>query len=200
MNGPTLSPASLPASLSRIVLTGFMGAGKTTVGALLALRLGWEFVDADRAIEARAGMTIAQIFESQGEQAFRALEAATVRELAEGRRRVLALGGGAIETESTRELLASLPECLVVFLDAPLETLLVRCDGHAEGPVRPVLADRARLLERWTARLPWYREALCTIDTGELAPSVVVERILLWAKSRWAARDEALSDSPEVRR
>ena len=138
-------PASFPANPSRIILTGFMGAGKTTVGALLAERLGWDFVDSDRIVEARAGMTVAEIFEKRGETAFREMEAAAIRDAASADRRVVALGGGALEMAATRDLVAGLPDALVVFLDAPLETLLARCAGHADGPVRPVLADRARL-------------------------------------------------------
>ena len=152
-------PASFPANPSRIILTGFMGAGKTTVGALLAERLGWDFVDSDLLVEARAGMTVAEIFEKRGEAVFREMEAVAIRDAASADRLVVALGGGALEMAATRDLVAGLPDALVVFLDAPLETLLARCAGHADGPVRPVLADRARLAERWNARLLWYRRA-----------------------------------------
>ncbi|MGB9030366.1 MAG: shikimate kinase [Acidobacteriaceae bacterium] len=171
-------PASFPANPSRIILTGFMGAGKTTVGALLAERLGWDFVDSDRIVEARAGMTVAEIFEKRGETAFREMEAAAIRDAASADRRVVALGGGALELATTRDLVAGLPGALVVFLDAPLETLLARCAGHADGPVRPVLADRDRMRERWSARLPWYRRAHLTVDTAELSPEGVAECIL----------------------
>jgi len=177
MSGATPSPEGIPASITRIVLTGFMGAGKTTVGALVAERLGWEFADSDRVVEARAGMTIAEIFERRGEAAFREMEAAAIRETAPGDRLVLAVGGGALERAATRDLLANLPDALVVFLDAPLETLVARCADHAEGPVRPVLADGARLAERWKGRLPWYRQAHVTVETGGMTPEAVAECI-----------------------
>lgn len=155
-----------------------MGAGKTTVGALLAARLGWAFADSDRVVESRASTTIAEIFARRGENAFRELEAEAIREAAQQERLVLAVGGGALETPSTREFLASLANCRVVFLEAPLETMIARCTAHAEGPVRPVLADRARLAARWSARLPWYRQAHLTVATAELSPDAVAERIL----------------------
>ncbi len=176
MSGPRITPA-FP-GLSRIVLTGFMGAGKTTVGALLADRLGWQFIDTDRIVEARAGLTVAAVFSRHGETAFREMEASAIRDTAAGDRLVLALGGGALELPSTREFLLSLPACRIVFLEAPLDTLLARCATHAAGPVRPVLQDRARLAERWQARLPLYRQAHLTIPTADLSPGAVAEHIL----------------------
>ena len=155
-----------------------MGAGKTTVGALLAARLQWEFVDSDRVVEARAGATIAEIFAARGEAAFRQMEAEAICKIAEAEQRVIGLGGGALETPATRAFLESLPDSLIVFLDAPLETLLARCAGHTEGPIRPVLADRARVEERWRQRLPWYRHAHLMVDTSALLPEAVAERIL----------------------
>jgi shikimate kinase len=90
----------------------------------------------------------------------------------------MAVGGGALEAAATRDLLASLSNTLIVFLDAPLETMIARCASHADGPARPVLADRARLGERWSQRLPWYRQAHLTIGTAELSPHGVVEQIM----------------------
>lgn len=172
MSGQT--PSS---SITGIVLTGFMGAGKTTVGALLAERLGWTFVDSDHAVEARAGMTVAEIFERRGEAAFREMEAEAVRAIAGSRHVVLALGGGALESAATREFLASLPQVRVVFLEAPLDTLVGRCAGQADAPVRPILRDRERLAARWQARQPLYREAHLTVATAGRSPGGVVDSI-----------------------
>jgi shikimate kinase len=163
--------------IAGIILTGFMGAGKTTVGALLASRLGWRFVDSDRAVEERAGMSIASLFERRGEPAFRQLEADVIRETAQGEPLVLALGGGALESAATREFLASLPGWRMVFLDAPLETLIERCAGQPDAPVRPVLRDRERLAERWKARLPGYAQAHLTVATAHRTPEAVAASI-----------------------
>ncbi len=94
----------------RIVLTGFMGSGKTTVGPLVAERIGWTFVDVDDVIEAEAGTTIPEIFRSGGETEFRRQERQTIARLARGEGLVLALGGGAIEDEATRLLLLMCPK------------------------------------------------------------------------------------------
>ena len=165
-------------SITGIVLTGFMGAGKTTVGALLAKRLGWAFVDSDRVVEGRAGMSVAEIFERHGEAAFRRMEADAVRETAGREHVVVALGGGALESAATREFLAALPRGRVVFLEAPLETLVGRCAGQPDAPVRPVLRNRERLAARWQARLPLYREAHLIVATGDRTPAEVVDRIV----------------------
>lgn len=173
MSGDTPSPP-----ISGIILTGFMGAGKTTAGALLAERLRWRFVDSDHVIEARAGRTIAEIFASDGEPAFRAMEADIIRELTSAQNIVIALGGGAVERATTREHLRSLPGVRIVFLDAPFETLIGRCAAQQGAPIRPVLRDRERLAERWQSRLPLYREAHLTVSTTGHALGAVVENIV----------------------
>jgi shikimate kinase len=160
------------------VLTGFMGAGKSTIGPLLAQRLGWNFLDIDTSIESSIGMTVAEIFAQQGEAAFRALEAEAIRNHSTRQNLVLALGGGAIETETTRELLATLDHACVLFLDAPLDTLIARCLAQPAAAERPVLADREGLLRRFNARLPYYRAAHLTVTTAGLSPQAVVTCIL----------------------
>ena len=173
MSGQTPSP-----SITGIILTGFMGAGKSTSGALLAERLGWRFADSDALVEARAGMTVAEIFERQGEAAFRQMEAEAVREAAGLAHTVLALGGGGLESAATREFLFKRESCRVVFLEAPLDTLIDRCAGQPNAPVRPVLRDREGLAARWQARLPLYRQAHVTVATAERTPEAVVDCIL----------------------
>jgi shikimate kinase len=160
----------------RIVLTGFMGSGKTTVGPLIAQRLGWQFLDVDDAIEAEAGCTIAELFRRHGEAAFRERERAAIARLAAGDGLVLALGGGAIETAATRELLLSAPGTLLVHLEVGLDTTLVRCRG-TEGS-RPILADRANLEGRYARRLPLYRTAHVSIAVDALTPDQVAQAVL----------------------
>jgi shikimate kinase len=179
---PQPSPASQPAATvspstpRRIVLTGFMGAGKTTVGKLLASRLDWRFLDADNEIEAATGTTIAQIFQSRGEPWFRQFEHATIRRLLASESLVLALGGGAIEDERTRSLLTTAEGTRLVHLEASLETVLDRCRGTET--LRPVLRDRPNLEDRYRRRLPLYRESHLTVRVDSLPPDAVVEAIL----------------------
>jgi|SRR5277367_1007335 len=163
-----------------IVLTGFMGAGKTTVGLLLARTLAWRFVDADTEIEAAAGATIAQLFAERGEPWFRQLEHETICRLlsqdSPSGPLILALGGGAIEDERTRCLLLASKATRLVHLEASLETVLRRCQGT--GSLRPVLQDKLNLENRYLQRLPLYRQSHLTIAVDTLRPDAVVRAIL----------------------
>jgi shikimate kinase len=161
--------------LQRIVLTGFMGSGKTTVGPMVAARLGWRFVDVDDVIESESGASIAEIFARNGEAAFRDREHATIARLAASNALVLALGGGAIEREDTRDLLLTSPGTLLVHLEVSLETTLARCSGTED--TRPVLADRANLAIRYQRRLPLYRTAHVSIAVDALTPRQVADAI-----------------------
>lgn len=174
-SGPLASPAAQP---RRVVLTGFMGSGKTTVGPLVAARLGWRFLDVDDVIEAEAGATIAQLFARHGEAPFRDREHATIARLAaqDEDALVLALGGGAIERPDTRNLLLTTPGTLLVHLEVDLATALVRCAG-TEG-ARPILADQANLADRYARRLPLYRTAHVSVPVDTLTPDEVVDAIL----------------------
>jgi shikimate kinase len=121
-----------------IVLVGFMGAGKTTVGQLLAARLGLPFADADAVLEAHAGTSVQQIFATHGEPAFRALEQETIASLLAGPRLVLALGGGAAEHEQTRRVLKTAEH--TVYLHVPYQAALDRVGGDLPGIYRRRLA------------------------------------------------------------
>jgi shikimate kinase len=173
VDSQSVAPVAPP---RRIVLTGFMGSGKTTVGPLVAARLGWNFVDLDDVIEAEAGATIAELFARQGEAAFRDREHAAIARLAAGDALVLALGGGAIEHPATRALLLTAPGTLLVHLEVELATTLNRCQGTEQ--TRPVLADQANLASRYQRRLPLYRTAHISISVDALTPQQVMEAIL----------------------
>ena len=160
----------------RVVLTGFMGSGKTTVGPLLAARLGWSFVDVDDVIEAEAGAPITEFFARHGEAQFRDLEHATIARLAANDALVLALGGGAIEHSATRSLLLTTPGTILVHLEVELSTALSRCRGTEH--LRPILADHANFASRYHRRLPLYRTAHVSIPVDALTPEQVVEAIL----------------------
>ncbi len=153
-----------------------MGSGKTTVGPLVAARLGWRFIDVDDVIEAEAGSTIADFFARRGEAEFRRREQETIARLATGDGLVLALGGGAIENSHTRSMLLALEGTFVVHLEVQLATTLARCAG-TEG-TRPVLADRANLEARYRRRLPLYRSAHVSIIADALSPEEVVDAVL----------------------
>jgi shikimate kinase len=152
-----------------------MGSGKSTVGPLIAARLGWRFLDVDSVIEAEAGCTIADIFARDGEPAFRDREYATIARLAATDDLVLALGGGAIERAETRDLLLTTSGTILVHLEVTLGTTLARCSG-TEG-TRPVFADQANLAARYERRLPLYRTAHISIATDTLTPEQVVEAV-----------------------
>jgi shikimate kinase len=180
-------PLSPPANIRRLVLTGFMGAGKTTVGRQLADRLGWEFVDLDAAIEASAGLTVPEIFATHGEAHFRKLESQALAAALGRKKIVLALGGGAPESLTNRLLLEQTPATATIFLDAPFATLYDRCILQAvnSGPIasgieaRPNLADPIAAQARFDARQPIYRRlAHHTIDTASLTTEETVTTLL----------------------
>ena len=155
-----------------IVLVGFMGAGKTTVGTLLAARLGLPFADSDHVIEQRAARPVREIFAEDGEPAFRALEYQVVTELLDGPAIVLALGGGAAEHPGTRDKLAG---AQVVYLHVSYEQALRRVGGD-DG--RPVLA-RPDLAALYQHRLAVYAGvATLTVPTDGRRPEAVTEDIL----------------------
>ena len=158
-----------------IVLVGFMGAGKTTVGHLLAAELGLPFTDSDQLIEQRAGRLIREIFAEDGEAAFRALEHQVIAGLLDGPDLVLALGGGAAEHPRTRGVLASHPRAHVVYLQVGYDQALRRVGGDGG---RPMLArpDLPALYER---RLAAYAGvATLTVATDDRRPETVSEDIL----------------------
>jgi shikimate kinase len=167
-------------SPSRIILTGFMGSGKTTVGPLIAARMGWSFIDVDDVIEAEAGFTIPELFARHGEALFRRREHETIARLATGDALVLALGGGAIEHSATRSLLLTAPGTLLIHLEVELATTLARCRGTEH--LRPILADQNNLASRYERRLPLYRTAHVSISVDALTPDDVVDAILKAAR------------------
>jgi shikimate kinase len=155
-----------------IVLVGFMGAGKTTVGTLLAGKLALPFADSDLVLEQRAGRPIRQIFAEDGEPAFRALEHQTIAGLLDGPALVLAVGGGAAEHPGTRQKLAAAE---VVYLQVGYEQAMCRVGGD-HG--RPLLA-RPDLAATYRRRLPLYAEvATLTVPTDGRAPEAVTQDIL----------------------
>jgi shikimate kinase len=185
---PTASQtAPLPPHIRRIVLTGFMGAGKTTVGRLLAAQLNWEFLDLDAYLEDRTGSTVPRIFAEHGEAHFRRLESTALASALGRSNVVLALGGGTPEILTNRLLLEQTPSTFTVFLDAPFPALFDRCMLQALNPgmparpeqARPLLTDPATAEARFTARQPIYRRlARLTLLTADLSPDQTASTLL----------------------
>jgi shikimate kinase len=159
--------------LRRVVLIGFMGAGKTTVGRVLAGRLGWTFLDLDESIEARAGRSVAELFAQAGEAAFRELERSAAEASLGLERYVLAAGGGAWAQPATRELLAR--DALTVWLRCDFETALRRIPGDGS---RPLAKSRERMRKLWAEREAAYGLADVAVDTSRLQPREAADEIL----------------------
>jgi shikimate kinase len=165
------------ATVDRVLLTGFMGAGKSTTGRLLAPLLGWQFFDADAVLTSRGEASIAEIFARHGEPHFRTLESQLIEELLRVPSAVIALGGGAIEHAETRALISGAPRTLLVYLETSLATSVDRCVSEPHSAIRPVLRDRQALEARFLQRQPLYQTAHLTISTEGVAPEWIAARI-----------------------
>jgi shikimate kinase len=167
----------ISAHLRRLVLTGFMGAGKSTIGRLLASRLHWDFLDLDAHLESRTNATIPQLFALHGEPRFRRLESSALASALGRSNTVLALGGGTPEDLTNRLLLEQTPGTFTIFLNAPFPTLFDRC--MLQDIARPVLEDPIAAELRFARRHPLYRRlANLTIDTADLTPEQTIETLL----------------------
>ena len=155
-----------------VVLVGFMGAGKTTVGHIMAERLGQPFVDSDVLIEQRLGRDIRDIFRTEGEPYFRQLEHDTVAGLVRGPDAVIALGGGAVEDPRTRAVLRG---ASVIYLRVSYDEAMSRV---RRDEFRPMLR-RPDLEEVYRRRLPGYEDvSVLTIDTDGREPDAVAREVL----------------------
>lgn len=169
----------------RIYLTGFMGCGKTTVGRLLAARLGAPFVDLDVEIERRAGMTVRQIFERLGEPAFRGMESEALRGTLNLPDVVVATGGGTMTFEGNVRLIGS--SGLSVWLNPPFATIAARIGGVGKTD-RPLFKDEVQALALYRERLPAYRRADLTVDVApDEGPEEIAARIALMIGDRRCA-------------
>jgi shikimate kinase len=160
-----------------LFLVGFMASGKTTIGKLLAARLGWAFVDLDELVVAGAGRTVAEIFAAEGEAGFRRRETAAVRDAAARRRTVIATGGGAAcREENLTAMLAAGP---VVALAVSAEEAVRRAGPGSgrpllDGKADPVAAARGLL----AARDPFYARARLRIDTDGRTPTEIADAVV----------------------
>lgn len=167
----------------KLYLAGFRGAGKSTVGQIVATRLDLPFLDLDQAVVQEAGMTIAAIFSRVGEAEFRQLESAQLRAAAAGPAKVVALGGGACISAENRDCIRSTGRC--VWLTAPAEVLVSRIRSDpASGSTRPALAgldleDEVETL--LAARRAGYAEcAGWILDCSTLHPDELAAQVCQW--------------------
>jgi shikimate kinase len=164
-----------------LVLIGYRGTGKTTVARLLALRLGWDWIDADVEIELRAGKSIAQIFADEGEPTFRSLESQVLADLVRRDKIVLAAGGGAVMKEVNREALASAGR--VIWLKADVATILERVSAdRSTAQRRPNLTTSggaSEVIQLLAQREPLYRQCshLVIVSAGR-TPAEVAQGII----------------------
>ncbi|MDI3522959.1 MAG: shikimate kinase [Bacillota bacterium] len=177
---------------ANLCLIGFMGSGKTTVGQLLAQKLGWKFSDSDREVELLTGLTIPVLFAYYGEPYFRFLETVALRDLTARRAHVIATGGGAVLTPANRELLKGSGP--VIWLRASPEEIYARTQTSHGRPLLETVARRERIAELLAAREEAYA-SLCdfALDVGALTPDEVVMRILSWLNGRKRAGKEGVT-------
>jgi len=160
-----------------IYLVGFMGCGKSKVGGALADELGWSFYDLDEEIEQAAGTSIEELFDQQGEAAFRTLETETLKKrvynVRTGRPQVIALGGGTFTIQENFELASN--HGVTIWLDTPLEVIERRIASETH---RPLARDPVRLQTLYADRRDAYTRADYRIETEDQDPANIVARIL----------------------
>ncbi len=171
-----------------IVLCGFMGCGKTTVGKVLARQLGWQFVDMDQLIEEQAGMTVSQIFEEKGEDAFRAMEREAVRRLSAKPSLVIATGGGVLTFPENVQIFHR-AGCPIVLLDVPPEEVVRRLQGDTSRPLLNVPNRLEAIRQLHAKRLPLYQKAADLQVDATKPPELVAQNITLSLKSNKFSRN-----------
>ncbi|MDO3410509.1 shikimate kinase [Saccharibacillus sp. CPCC 101409] len=174
----------IPLREKNIVLIGFMGAGKTTVGQLLAQKLEREFIDADQAIEQAHGMPVTEIFQSLGEPAFRQIEKEYIVGLCGGQRnKVISLGGGSFMQEEIRE--ACLGSSRVVYLDLSWDAWLRRFELLID--TRPLLQSKSveEVEQLFNSRRPVYESGHHVVNVDTREPEELAETIARTLRAEW---------------
>lgn len=161
---------------SNLILIGFMGTGKTSLGKLLAEKLGRGFVDIDQKIEQDAGISIPQIFERYGEKYFREIEKKTVEEITKRRGLVIATGGGTVKDEDNMRMLKS--SGVIVCLTTEPEEIFRRTERRGERPVLDGGEDRLQTIKKLLSeRQKFYAQSDYTIDTTDWSPLQIMNDI-----------------------
>lgn len=159
-----------------VILVGLMGCGKTTVGKLLAQRLGYVFVDTDNFVEERESMTIPDIFSIKGEPYFREIESSTIKLLCGQRQQVISTGGGAVKTQQNIDIMNSCGKTF--YLEASAEVLYDRIKGDMNRPLLLVEDPLDRLKILLAERSDKYRQAQYTVDVENKTPDAIVDEIV----------------------
>ena len=159
-----------------IVLCGFMGCGKTTVGKALAKKTGMSLVDTDKYIEEKENMTISDIFKVYGEEYFRELEHKACVELADKSNLIIATGGGALTFE--RNVNALKKSCVIVLLDVPVDVLYKRLEFDTTRPLLQRADKKEAMTELYNKRMPVYKKASDIVIDGNASPICVADRII----------------------
>ena len=162
--------------MKNIILCGFMGCGKSTIGRKLARKTGADFVDMDRYIEEKAGLTVAEIFEKFGEEEFRRMESEACVELSRRRDLIIAAGGGTLTFQHNIDVLGSTGR--IVFINVSYEQLCERLKRDTRRPLLQVEDRNAKIRELLTQRLPMYNRAASIVVDGNFNSGVVAEYIL----------------------
>jgi shikimate kinase len=184
-----------PRPIHRIVLTGFMGSGKSTIGSLLSQKLGWPLLDIDQQIERLSGSTAQQLFASRGETAFREFESQVTASCLSQQNVIVALGGAAIDLPFNQALLADSKSTLIIFLDADFDTLIERCIRQQQtstSTYRPLLHKKEIALDRFTSRRKLNNQhAHLKIDVANRSCEETAENII----EIWKATAHTCSDT-----
>ena len=159
-----------------IVLCGFMGCGKTTVGKALAKKTGMSLVDTDKYIEEKENMTISDIFKVYGEEYFRELEHKACVELADKSNLIIATGGGALTFE--RNVNALKKSCVIVLLDVPVDVLYKRLEFDTTRPLLQRADKKEAMTELYNKRMPIYKKASDIVINGNASPICVADSII----------------------
>ncbi|MBF0289162.1 MAG: shikimate kinase [SAR324 cluster bacterium] len=159
-----------------LVLIGFMGVGKTTIGRKLAKRLGYHFLDMDEQIEIEQKCSIPEIFAEQGEAYFRKLETKLLQQLVSVQNTVVATGGGVVTAKDNFELMKKIGT--VIYLDTPVENIIDRVKRSQNRPLLQIENPEEKIHSLLEQRIPLYRQADQIIETDNLLPQRIISQII----------------------
>jgi shikimate kinase len=168
--------------MKNIILTGFMGTGKTAVGRELARLLNMQLIDVDTKIEEFEKMSINEIFRQLGEPRFREIETEIIKKLSESKNRIISAGGGAVLKQGNMDILSK--SGIVVCLTATPETILRRTGNSNDRPLLQVENPLKKIKELLNFRKPFYEKADIMIDTEGKTPLQIAEEIIEKVKDK----------------